>query len=340
VGLQAGAGLQFDAASVGRRRGAIPLKMIERDGEMLFVFPDGRRHERRIQRATPGGADRLFWVTLTIACGAPGSRGSAQRDSALAKRFGHLTKARNDLDAYHQYYRPMLLGSPYIIGATSGLGKCAGYFDHAIALDNPDRAAVLRAVAELRDWLTVNQHDAEYRSFQFNFAFSGHGDLGPAGTPALVLADGLLGADELATLLISVRPAAEVNPAPCRLDLFLDCCRAGAIAETIGRRLATEKAAGNTPSHSSLGVGQVYCACLGDEEAFEMPGLTHSVFTFAFLNECSRRRPRGAIGTNVALSWVGCVSPADMRRNRNLPRLLRTLEHKWRDKQHELRYRN
>jgi hypothetical protein len=305
AGLQRGAGSQLDAESARRHRGAVPLKESKRDGEMLFVFPDGRRHERRIQRATPGGADRLFWVTLTIACGAPGGRGSTQRVRALAKRFGHLAKARNDLDAYHQYYRPMRLGSPFVVGAAPGLGKCAGYFDHAIALDNPDRAAVLRAIAELRDWLTANQHDPEYRSFQFNFAFSGHGDQDPAGRPALVLADGLLGADELATLLISVRPAAEVNPAPCRLDLFLDCCRAGAIAETIGRCLATENAAGDTPSHSSLGVGQVYCACLGDEEAFEIPGLTHSVFTFAFLNECSRRRPRGATSTNLALRDIG-----------------------------------
>ena len=34
------------------------------------------------------------------------------------------------------------------------------------------------------------------------------------------------------------------------------------------------------------------------------------------------------------LSWVGCVSPVDMRQNRNLPRLLRTLSRKWRDKWH------
>jgi hypothetical protein len=31
------------------------------------------------------------------------------------------------------------------------------------------------------------------------------------------------------------------------------------------------------------------------------------------------------------MSWVGFVSPVDMRRNRNLPRLLRRLERKWRD---------
>ena len=83
----------------------MPITVLTRDSEPLFVLPDGDRHERRIQRAIPSGSDRLFWATITVACGSPGRiRGKRTKPVAsLAKRYGHLAKARNDLNAYYQY---------------------------------------------------------------------------------------------------------------------------------------------------------------------------------------------------------------------------------------------
>ncbi|MBX3637074.1 MAG: hypothetical protein KF683_17030 [Rubrivivax sp.] len=289
------------------KRATVALTRLERDGESLLVLPDGERHERRLQRLWLGGADRLFWVTLTIACGRPGRvRGGRDRGAPrLAKRFGHLAKARNDLDAYYEYYRPMQLGDPRLVGAVPGLGKSAGYFDHAIRLDNPSSEELVQALSGLRHWLDVNQHDPEYRSFQFNLAYSGHGDRPDAAAPALVLADRTLAADELAAMLLDVIPAAEVCPSTCRLDLFLDCCHAGAIAQVLGARLATLQACDEPTQRSRLELGQVYCASLADEEAFELDTAPHSLFTFAFLNECSRRRPEGADRFNLALRDIG-----------------------------------
>ena len=40
------------------------------------------------------------------------------------------------------------------------------------------------------------------------------------------------------------------------------------------------------------------------------------------------------------LSWVGSVRPVDMSRNRNLPRLLKSLERKWRNKGRQRWHRN
>jgi len=293
----------------GDESGHIQVRIVERSGESLFLLPDGDRHERRIQRLSAIGADRLFWVTLTIACGDPG-RGvrrarSGTKATRLAKSYGHLAKARHDLHAYRQYYRPMQVGSPNFVGAVPGLFKSAGYFDRTVPLDNPTVDDVRRAIVELRDWLDMNQGDPEFRSFQFNLAFSGHGDLNADGAGTLVLADRTLPAAELADMLIEVRPPHEDHPAPCRLDLFLDCCHAGAVAQSLTARLIELQAGHDLSGRSSFEAGQIYCACLADEESYELAAAPHSLFTLAFLNECSRRVPDGADEYNLALRDLG-----------------------------------
>jgi len=284
-----------------------PITQMKRDGELLWVFEDADRHERRVQRAFPSASDRFFWVTIAVACGAPGAGNKGRRSAAndLAKQFGHLQKARNDLDAYFQYYRPMQIGESASIGAFPGFGKSPGYFDCAIHLDNPSVDELREAILGLREWLDVNQEDPEYRSFQFNFAFSGHGDIDDEGSAAIVLADKALRANDLASMLLLSIPRNEMSPASCRLDLFLDCCHSGAVAESLTASLLERQSNVDPQSHSRLTLGQLYCACLADEEAFELNQLSHSVFTFAFLNECSRKRPDGAKTLNIGLRDVG-----------------------------------
>lgn len=199
-----------------------------------------------------------------------------------------------------------MVGNPSIVTRGGG-DKSAGFFAHTIRLDNPRVDELRESLSILREWLEVNQHDPEYTSFQLNFMFSGHGDVLPDGSAAVVLADGAVDTDALAELLLTVIPEEEVSPSPCRLDLFLDCCHAAAIARGLVGRLAASPSP--SPPHaggrSRLEPGQVYCACLGDEEALELDSLQHSAFTFAFLNECSRKQPEGAASLNLALRDVG-----------------------------------
>jgi len=280
------------------------VKTLKRDGDVLLVLGDSDQHERRIQRVALSTRDRLFWVTIAIACGRPGAVSGLSRKRAgnLAKEYGTLAKARNDLDAFYEYYRPMRLGNPFIVGP-GGIGKSPGYFDCAANLDNPNVKQLENSILGLRKWLAINQEDPEYRGFQLNFCFSGHGDVN--GGASIVLADAKLSANELASMLLAIIPEAEHSQASHRLDLFLDCCHSGAIARTIVRDLWAVKEERYEMGQSLLEVGQVYCACLDDENAFEFNQLRQSVFTFAFLNECSRRRPHGAKATNLGLRDIG-----------------------------------
>lgn len=299
-----------DRASPPDPEKSVELEQVEKGGELLFVFPDGDRHERRVQRAVISSRDRLFWVTLTIACGQPGSTSTGDSDmrATLAKEYGYLAKARNDLDSFYEFYRPMMVGDPHLVGAVPGLGKSAGYFGYAERLDNPDVGQVLGAVHGIQDWLDVNQHDPEYESFQFNFCFSGHGDVDDDGTASIVVANQKLRGSDIAALICLAVPEFEVAPSVCRLDLYLDCCHAGAIAQSIARNLARLQWGTNTDAMSRIALGQVYLACLDDEEAFEINGLSNSVFSFAFLNEFSRKAPEGADKLNIGLRDVGRIT--------------------------------
>lgn len=282
-----------------------PVEQVTRGNELVWVLPDGDRHERRVQRAILSDQDRLFWVTLAVACGRPGL---SDRDGspALAKEFGVLAKARHDLDALYQYYRPTQIGDPrQIVPGSPGLGKSPGYFDRAISLDNPSLAQLEDAVRKVSQWLAINQTDPEYASFQLNFFFSGHGVLRDSSGAGLALADAIVDAGDLATALLDCIPDTEVAPSRCRLDLFLDCCHSTAVARSLTKELARAQSREQPAIRSTLEPGQVFCACLDDEEAYELSKLPHSVFTFAFLNECSRMRPDGADAVNLGLRDVG-----------------------------------
>jgi hypothetical protein len=199
----------------------------------------------------------------------------------------------------------MVIGDPYFIGVKPGLGKSPGFFIYPIHLDNPTVQQLQDSLRQVSEWIEVNQEDPEYTSFQLNFCFSGHGSLDESGCAGIVLADKNLAAGDLVSFLLSSIPEHEVFPARCRLDLFLDCCHSSAIARTIHRKLVEMQQGSNPSSRSVLNIGQVYCACLDEEDSFELAALPHGVFTFAFLNECSRKQPAGADVVNLGLRDVG-----------------------------------
>ena len=286
--------------------GGQPLRKLERNGELLLLFPDSDRHERRIQRAVVSPHDRFFWITVAVACGSPGRAvgGRGTEDPVLAKEFGLLEVAHHDLDAFYQYYRPMMIGSPFVVGVVPGLAKSPGFFDSAVYLDNPTVAELRASIEGLSAWIAANQEDPEYTSFQFNFCFSGHGEV-DGESASIILSDKKLPADDLAALLLRSIPADESMPGECRLDLYLDCCRSGAVAHALSRELSMLQRDVDPEERSVLKLGQIYCACLDDEQSYELDDVAHGIFTFAFLNECSRRQPDGAAKWNLGLRDIG-----------------------------------
>jgi hypothetical protein len=209
---------------------SLRLTKINRDDELLLIFPDGNRHERRIQRAVSSDSDRLFWATIAVACGAPPRSGGQNRYATLAKEYGTLKKARHDLDAFYEYYRPMQIGDPRVI-APSGVGKSSGYFDFTARLDNPTVSQLETSIVQTSRWISVNQEDPEYSSVQLNFCFSGHGDVTSEESPNIVLADAELDARELASMLLRAVPQSERVAESSRIDLYLDCCRGGPLPD-------------------------------------------------------------------------------------------------------------
>ncbi len=198
----------------------------------------------------------------------------------------------------------MQIGDPFV-ATPGGVGKSPGYFDLTLHLDNPTAGELEQSIAGARRWIATNQEDPEYGSFQLNFCFSGHGDLNAGNAPVIVLGDAEVEAKALASMLLNCIPEDEVVPAQPRLDLYLDCCHSGAIAQSVVLHLSEMQSARDCASRSCFGIGQVYCACLDDEDSFELRTLPHSVFTYAFLNECSRKRPDGAESLNLGLRDIG-----------------------------------
>jgi hypothetical protein len=292
--------------SRGAKTETVDIESIERDGEPLIVFPDGDRHERRIQRFLSTERDRVFWTTLAIACGSPGKARDSRTDSLgmSAKRFGSLPAARNDLVAFREYYQPTQVGMPNVLMREGYSPLCAGYYEQTIQLNNPSAAEVFEALAELQLWAEDARTHPHYASHQVNFCFSGHGVVSDSpGGPAILLADRPVSGAELAANLLEHQPGG-VAP-PVRLDLFLDCCHSGAIAQVLLSNLRYQQQERDRETETIVEPGQVYCACLDDEECFEFAELPHGLFTFAFLNECSRRRPDGSAAQNLGLRDVG-----------------------------------
>jgi hypothetical protein len=196
-------------------------------------------------------------------------------------------------------------GGPDIVAPDGAAGKSPGFFDCAAFMDNPTLAEVQSSALLVADWIKENQSDPEYSSFQLNFFFSGHGDIGEDGEPLIVLAGERLRSPDLASLFLSCVPKNETLPSWGRVDLYLDCCHGGAIARSIFLSLETMQRKRKSSKVSRLGIGQVYCASLDDEDSYEWPPISHSLFTFAFLNECSRKRPEGVDKLNLGLRDVG-----------------------------------
>ncbi|MFO0816288.1 MAG: hypothetical protein U1A77_00015 [Pirellulales bacterium] len=300
-------------------------KLNDASGTLYLLFPDSDTHEARIQPAIKGGYDRLFWANLMIACDGPDQLGKQSSTTSLhARNFGKLQYAANDLDAFYQYYRPMRLGDidTVIVG---GIGKSPGFFDITKRLMNPTIEDIDRAVRELRQWIEINSDDPEFVSVQINLLYAGHGSIAN-GESGFIVGDGFMSSRQMAMRILSVLNNLSKIESTCRLDLYLDCCHSAAIARDMTKTLTiAADGHGSSPSYTGprIGLGKVYCSCLDDEHAVEHDEVAHGLFTFAFLNEMSRRIPDGARHLAIGLRDIGWFS--DLRQH---PMLLDFTNHK------------
>jgi hypothetical protein len=298
---------KFEARRDDSRGIAIPARF-ERFGEDIHLLtPDGDLHEPRTIAIGRGDYDRSFWVNLIIACDGPdaGLMPPAGTRGIVARDFGKLENAINDLDALTRYYMPMRIGEPNVIYA-GGIGRSPGYFDCTKRLNNPTLSDIKTAIGEFREWILVNSIDPEFHSIQINFMFAGHGYDGIRGESGIVIANADLPSFVLAEMLLSVLTEWNDVHSPSRLDMYLDCCHAGAIVRDVTTVILDEqeRRADEFKNRSRLGFGKLYCSSMDDESSFEMEELRHGIFSFAFLNEFSRRAPEGANEVQIALRDV------------------------------------
>jgi hypothetical protein len=279
------------------------------NGQIVFHHPDGSEHEPRINTILMGPYDRAFWANLLIACDGPDvNRGSQSPASPTPKNFGQLVSATKDLTAFYSFYRPMMIGDPGIVYQKAG--RSPGYFAHTERLENPNRLEINQAIKKIKNWIELNSNDPEFVSVQINFMFSGHGYSNNDGESGIVIADGLLSSKDLATMLLESLPKRDDAPSPNRLDFYLDCCHAGAVASDIHQNviMLQEMYPGKYEGRGPLGLGRVYCSCLDDEISFEVPEIEHGLFSFAFLNEYSRKIPDNASKLKLAMRDIGWYS--------------------------------
>jgi hypothetical protein len=207
------------------------------------------------------------------------------------------------------YYMPMRLGDPTVT-YPGGVGRSPGYFDCTKRLSNPSRADIEKAIGEIREWLLINSEDPEFVSVQINLMFAGHGYAESNNESGIVIRDGELSCKQLALKILSAIPLWKDVSSPSRLDMYLDCCHSGAVARDILMAIVSEQDdfPDEYAAKSRLGLGRVYCACLDDESSLELSSLGHGLFTYAFLNEFSRKAPAGSETTKLALRDVGWYS--------------------------------
>lgn len=275
------------------------------DDQKTLMLPDGQRHESRTTSVIQGPHDKVFWVNLLVACNGPQVESRAEETGGLVVRdFGKLEYAKNDLEALYSYYRPIRLGSPQVVFPFR-VGRSPGFFDKTVRLDDPRDEDLRSAVDELTRWIHVNRADPEYRSVQLNFMFAGHGYVGESrSSSGIVIGDGDFSSHDLARLIAVALAESQAEDGVPRVDLFLDCCHSGAVALDVTESLVEIQ----REEGWRYRLGRIFCSCLDDESSFEFYELPHGIFTFAYLNENSRKRPEEVDPYNIALRDIGWIT--------------------------------
>jgi len=288
------------------------------DGSIKLVLdglPPTDRHTPKSHKLSLNDYDRVYWINFLIAC-----EGQTEftEDEVFRPRSGAVLKnAINDLEAFVEFYSPPMMGDPLLIDKHKVM-RSEGYFQHTEKLFNPTYSDLLEALERTKEWVTINQFDPEFKSVQINFCFAGHGRFDESGKCGVEFKNRFMKIDDLAMSIFSILPDIWDCDNRHRLDLFLDCCYAGAVGLeflSAAKRFSAERLSNNAAEtidegvpHGGIGLGRMFCASMHDEKSMEYKKLPHGLFTFAFLNEFSAKPiPLQGI-PNIGLRDVGWVT--------------------------------
>lgn len=262
-------------------------------------------HSPRSMKIYLNPYDRIFWVNILIACEGRGD-----------KHTSKLSNAVNDLDAFLEFYRPPLFGDPWLVYKEKM--RSAGFFSFTKRLMNPRYEELEAAFSEAREWVKLNSTDPEFNSVQINFCFAGHGDFEPVNGATIQVLDDEIPADEIAELIHEIIPTVKDCENRHRLDIYLDCCHAGAVALDIYKNVLKinkkKLSSGEAITFDDgavlggVGPGRFFCSSMHDEPSFENDIVGHGYFTYAFLNEYSSKPVCIGQGPNIALRDIGWYS--------------------------------
>jgi len=283
---------------------------VHEGGVVSCPVSDSRRHHpKSFKLCSFDQFSSPFWANLLI-----GSRGQdappanvpkrkSAKSALLSKNSAPLVNAIHDLNSLRDFYQPVQFGSPFVAfdpENSPGILRSQGYFCHTVVLADPTWEAVKTGVASIAHWLKVNSEDPEFRSFQLNIFFSGHGaDGGAPGLGGIEIADGVHPISALAELLHETLIAHSVQGERCRIRLLVDCCFAAAVVRDFNFHFGV--GVRRTRSRSRIReffISDLFCSSLGDERSWDDPRIGNSLFTAAYLRENSAM-PVGARHPNL-----------------------------------------
>jgi hypothetical protein len=269
-------------------------------------------HPRTVRMCGFDPRDTPFWVNLVIGCDGPSA---TLQDGSMAAR--PLANALNDLYALRSFYQPAAIGGADVVTPLS-VGRSAGYFSHTIWLANPDLSQLQEAYDSIGHWLVINGKDPEFKNFQLNFFFSGHGAGGNTpGDSGICLSDGVHRTTDLVNLMLERLSRYSISAARWQNSLFLDCCHAAAVGrDFVGTLLGTAEVLRRLKGVDELAMHLLLLSSMHDESSFDMPlAGTNSFFTAAFLRENSARSTPRSYGTmaDIAMRTQGRQHPVLLR---------------------------
>jgi Caspase domain len=269
-------------------------------------------HPRTVRMCGFDPRDTAFWINLVIGCDGPSA---TLQDGSMASR--PLANALSDLFALRSFYQPAAIGGADVIYPMS-VSRSAGFFSHTICLANPDLAQLQEAYDSIGHWLMINGNDPEFRNFQLNFFFSGHGGGGSIpGDSGICLSDGVHYTTDLVNLMLERLSRYNISAARWQNTLFLDCCHAAAVGrDFVGTLLGTAGIPGRLKGVGELAMHLMLLSSMHDESSFDMPlAGTNSFFTAAYLRENSARSTPRSYGTmaDIALQTQGRQHPVLLR---------------------------
>jgi len=247
-----------------------------------------KQNPKSIKFCDPDSNDTAFWANILIA----GSGTAAESQNGLDKKSFRskdctlLKKTMNDLQLLSELYEPNMIGDPRTVYPSSCL-RSVGYFSTTEIIQNGGASEVKKKLENISEWILINKKDPEFEFVQLNILFSGHGNAGTVIGGSEILLGGA--PYKIQTFVEDIKNSLQKcseHGVKFQVNLFFDCCYAGAILTDILRYLC-KKRLSDKENSSNFWVRRIYGSSLADEVSYEAEGVYNSLFTAAFLKENS-----------------------------------------------------